>query len=1098
MYRYKTLNFLKKKRKMKKNYMKLILAVLFSSVFLNFSYAADEKNPAAAKANKKTELKKVDASSFIIIKNKTPEQMFDDANYLYQLGEYESALILFNKVSTQSSDPILKRKSNTAREVIDILMKAERVGDEKSPKEFKRAEKIKARQKNEQIAYLYNEARGKFLKNDFETAIALYRIILQLDPAQKEAKDYLEVKIPATQTAQKVAVISKEGVDYFERGNYTGATSSFKEIIKLDPKNQQAKEYLDKKIPLKLKEQKAAALYVEAQTALNKKEYDKAKVLCQDILALDSKNQDAKTCLNAKIPAAIKDDKIKSLLSEGKAVFEAQKYDQATVIFKNVLTLDSNQQQAKEYLNMKIPQKIKESKIDQLYAKGLNYFNAKDYDNAAKAFQEIVKLSADEKGAQEFLDIKIPQALAEVKAAKIKSLYEQATAAFDAQKYDQAIAIFKNILTLDANQQKAKEYLDIKIPQKLKENKIEQFYSKGLSYFDSKDYDNAAKAFQEITKLSADEKRAQEYLDIKIPQALAEEKAAKIKSLYEQATSAFDKGDLEGSTSLFNQIIFLDSTQAQAKDYVNSKIPAQKAKVERIKQLYSEGAGYFNTQDFVKAESAFKEIVELDPGQAQAREYLDSKIPLAQKNKNIQDTLKEAVQYFTIGDCAKASELFNQLLSLDPDNTQAKDYLENRIPVKLKEQKIRELYAQGQGFFNVGYYDDAKNAFKEILELSPDEPVAQEYLDEKIPAAMGEAKVKELYEQAKGAFLVGNLDAARDAFSEILSISPDEAEAKDYLENIIPEEKDKAKVRELYEQGKSAFDSADYEGAKKAFEEVVSLSPDEEGARDYLDNKIPAAADQVAIKNLYEQAMQAFDSADYVSAIKFFKDIVAIDSSETKAQEYLQTTIPGILRDKKVKEIYDEAVASFNNQDYDKASDLFAKVLALDPNQTEAKEYIDTKILQKQKEQKELAQEQERVKQKKLEEEIQKNKQEKLQADLAQEKEKQAQQETEDAAYKKKQDELEQERLRSAKLKREQAISKTVTSESGELDNVGSSDYPKEGAIGYLYERAFNAYNSGDLQEARDCFTNILLVAPKEKVAMKYLVKIIKKQKNED
>lgn len=532
---------------MKNKTVKTLFVLGIVCCLVKFSFAADEEQKilavdkekpkvAVKEVNKPAPAPKVDASSFIIIKNKTPEQMFDDANYLYQLGEYESALILFNKVSTQSSDPVLKRKSNTAREIIDILMKAERVGNEKAPKEYKRAEKIKSRQRNDQVSYLSNEARGKFLKNDYETAASLFRVILQLDPTQKEAKEYLDIKIPQ-----------------------------------------------------KLKEQKSSVLYSEAQAALKNKEYDKAKSLCQDSLALDSKNQETCDCLNVKILAAIKEDKIKALLTEGVTAFDSQKYDQAAGTFKDILILNSSQEQAREYLDIKIPQKLKEQKIKQLYSEGLGYFNAKDYAQATTIFKEIIALDSDQAQAEEYLDVKIPAAL---KEKNIQDSLREAAQFFTLGDCTKASELFNQVLSLDPNNVQAKKYLEEDIPAKLsqiadeiakaKQEEMEKSMreqQEAQSSIDRKRQEEIEKERLRAAKLKREEALISRKVSVVQPELSVSPdypKEGAIGYLYECAFTAYNNGNLQDARDYFTKILLVSPREKVATNYLVKIIKRQK------------------------------------------------------------------------------------------------------------------------------------------------------------------------------------------------------------------------------------------------------------------------------------------------------------------------------------------------------------------------------------------------------------------------------------------------------------------------------------------------------------------------------------------
>ncbi len=910
------------------------LKVSFKSVAKSAAKPAPKKAvKPAAKAVVKPAAKpapkpKIDASSFIVIKNKSPEQMFDDANYLYQLGEYESALVLFNKVATQTKDPVLKRKANTSREVIDILMKAERIGEKKAPKEYKRAEKVKDRLNHGQIAYLYKEARGKFLKRDYDTATALFRAILQLDPGQKEAREYLDVKIPQILLNDKTDKIYKDGLQCFDIEDYEQAAKLFKQVLVLDPGQKKAKEYLETKIPPKLKEQKIAKLYQDGAGAFENKDYEKAGRIFNEILTLEPKEKEAKQFVEVKIPIALRDIKAKELFEQGVRYFEGQNYPGASDLFRQVLILYPLHAQAKEYLDVKIPQKTKEQKITAFYKEALAALANKEYDKAKLACYDILSIDLKQKEARECLDVKIPAA---IQADKIQGMYEEAIAAFEAKDYEAATLMFKNILFLDAKQDQAKEYVEVKIPQVIRDIKVQEISKEAIEYFAIGDYTKAGQLFKEIIALDANQATAKEYLDVKIPQKLTE---YKINQLYRDGLGYFTTGDLEKAAQSFKEIIALSANEPDAKEFLNVKIPAA-AKEKRIKTYSEKGLITFNNAEYDKASIFFKEVLVLDANNQQAREYMEKLIPAAVGQKEAAVIFGDGLAYFATQNYQKAAELFGQVLELDPGHSRAKDYLENKIPQKVLEQKIATLSPQAIAAFNMKDYDTAKSIFEEVLSLDPQNAQAKAYLGKEIPARLSQVSDEMVRVKKKEAEFSGRkkdeaeLRAQREA---------ERMEKEREKENQLAARKGqlterqaqaeagrlaKEKNRQAQLAAKREKERARQEAALRRQAKQVSIAPQKPVAL-----PVEATPDSFALSQREQEGM----TSAYPQQPQAKKKPVTSKKLIQKDFDYPKDGVVGFL--------YGRAFQFYEEGDLQSAADCFYKILVMSPNETTARKYL--------------------------------------------------------------------------------------------------------------------------------------------------------------
>lgn len=773
----------------------LILGFLFLIFIFGWCVLAHSAQIAPAK-----EKEKPDASSFISIKNKTPEQMFADANYLYQLGEYESALILFNKVATESTDKELKRKANMAREIIDILTKAERIAGPKGEKETKRADKIKGRQKQDQIAYLYKEAYSRFFSANYEQASEIFKAIIAIDPRQKEAKYYFQDRIPQLVKEEKVKSLYKEALQDFGIQDYEKAVKLFNEILVMSPDQKEIRSDIEAKVAFILKHEKIKGLYEQANALFDSSDFEQAGKMFKEIIDLDPNQDKAREYLDVFIPQKMKKQRIVVLYKDALAAFNSQEYDKAKQIFYDILSLDLKQPEAKEYVEVKIPAVLKEKKIKGLLDDGVAAFNSQEYDKAQDMFNKVLALDIAQPQALEYTQVKIPEVFNQL---KIKDIYREAIESFLVRDYERSDALFKDILALDNTQQQAKEYVEVKIPEKIKELKINALYSEALGCFNDRDFERASDKFKEILVLSPDDKEAREFAQVKIPAITRDQR---ISQMYAQAIDAFDNLELERSAEIFKAILAQDPSQEKAKEYLEVAIP-QNLTQAKLQELYQNALSALNGADYESAIDYFEQILAIDPKQKQARLYLEEEIP--NRLKIVKEEEETARLEQEDKERRKAEKWLQQETKRKQELQAERERLIEERTARIQKEREKTLLAKSRKSQVPSYEPSKRIERKERIKPSqPSQPREQAGLAEQkkaVPEKIVAVKTREtkyvsskrkpdypkdgvigyLYQRAFQAYDSGDYETAQDCFTKILIIEPEEGIAKDYLLRIM-------------------------------------------------------------------------------------------------------------------------------------------------------------------------------------------------------------------------------------------------------------------------------------------------------------------------
>uniref|UniRef100_A0A7V3RGH2 Tetratricopeptide repeat protein n=1 Tax=candidate division WOR-3 bacterium TaxID=2052148 RepID=A0A7V3RGH2_UNCW3 len=162
-------------------------------------------------------------------------------------------------------------------------------------------------------------------------------------------------------------------------------------------------------------------------------------------------------------------------------------------------------------------------------------------------------------------------------------------------------------------------------------------------------------------------------------------------------------------------------------------------------------------------------------------------------------------------------------------------------------------------------------------------------------------------------------------------------------------------IKTYLAQGKIYFSEGNLNEAKKAFEMVISLDPDNVEAKNYLGN-IENRRNEL-INAYLTEARNREKANDLTKAIEFYQKVLDLDPQNTESSEAISRLKVRIAQEKKpptttkpkqpekkataeeIEVLYKKGVSYFSANNFDEALKIFNEVLALDPNHKGAKEY---------------------------------------------------------------------------------------------------------------------------------------------------------------
>ncbi|MBU1124526.1 MAG: hypothetical protein KKC84_00700 [Candidatus Omnitrophica bacterium] len=187
---------------------------------------------------------------------------------------------------------------------------------------------------------------------------------------------------------------------------------------------------------------------------------------------------------------------------------------------------------------------------------------------------------------------------------------------------------------------------------------------------------------------------------------------------------------------------------------------------------------------------------------------------------------------------AKVTRLLSAAERLPAEAARKKIFYAERLKWIATKTEVSFLYKDARRYYRHKEFQKAKEAFNQIFALDSLQSKARLYVEEKLPLAIRQQEVKATYRRACDFFVQEEYARALDACILVLADYSLHREARDCFTRIIPQSRRKERIKSLYQEARRSFSNRDFERAAQLYAEILEWDPAQEEAQEYLTHSI--------------------------------------------------------------------------------------------------------------------------------------------------------------------------------------------------------------------------------------------------------------------
>jgi len=448
----------------------------------------------------------------------------------------------------------------------------------------------------------YKKAKTAYENKDKIKALYYSRLALDYDPQNYKAAEIVNTLDSIIKLEkEKVKTLLISGNNLENKNWFISAAAKYMEVLKIDPGNKMAQKALNRISP-------KVNIHTEQRYNLGVSTFEnndllRAKEIFESILLVRPDHRGSKQYL-AKTNDLLFEN-AESHFFTGLGYYSQRQFEQAEIEFKGALELWPNYSDAKEYLDrISNDRKNNISRIAKLTEEAQNFEQRQLWYSAKEKYKQILEIDPSNITAQE----KIKKLNVEINNIVNRELVKAETL-YKNQQYRQARNIFQNILQLQPDNAKTKQY--IKLINEKTSGKSIKFYDRAQTFFEQENWNASLTAIDSAIFINPNFSEAIQ-LKNKILNMLD------VEEMLINAINEFKKQNYIVAMEHFNQILVKDPQNAQSLAYLEK---SQLRLNEQVDEYFNRGIELYSKENYQLAIRYWQKALEINPYHKGSIEY---------------------------------------------------------------------------------------------------------------------------------------------------------------------------------------------------------------------------------------------------------------------------------------------------------------------------------------------------------------------------------------------------------------------------------------------------------------------------------------------
>lgn len=405
-----------------------------------------------------------------------------------------------------------------------------------------------------------------------------------------------------------------------------------------------------------------------------------------------------------------------------------------------------------------------------------------------------------------------------------------------------------------------------------------------------------------------------------------EDKSQKIDSLFRKADFYEQKGWYINAHTFLQKILELDLHNSRAKKRLKNLAPELNRYLDR---LFRQGVADYNRNEVSRAEKIFKQIEAIDKNHSGVATYLAKIDSITSNTAN--DYYYRGVGYYKQGNLFRASQEFKEALAFNPGHKQAQEYLAKvEKELEANRRQIERLLRDAKNYEEKKLYIKANASYRKILEIDINHEIARRKIN--YLGSFIKNTVDEKFQRARNLYSRADYSGAIAEFREILSIDPDHASSRNYLNRAT--QRLEALANQHYQRAQNFYQQRNWDKVIQECNLTLSMNPNHNGAEDLK----KTALGNTSLDKLLERGIHYFQIKDFSNAKPIFKQVLIKEPGNESANNYLRECERELAS--QIVESLNSGIEFFTDGNYEEAIKEWNKVLRIDPTHKSTLEFI--------------------------------------------------------------------------------------------------------------------------------------------------------------